>query len=114
MYFDVRKALLEIEARDAATPATLATQNNKQDEKPSNVAEVASVAVAKPQSQKTAEIIILDAVRAGNRRHGPASRASGLGTTNGYNEIERLRSNGKLHCAKDGLLTVVEDGDDAA
>ena len=73
-------------------------------ENPSRIAEVAGVAVAEGQSQKTAEIIILDAVRAGNRRHGPASRASGLGTTNGYNEIERLRSTGKLHCAKDGLL----------
>lgn len=108
MFFDAKKALLEMEARNAAIPATQDTKS------PENSPRIAGIAVAERKSQKSAEITILDAVRAGNRRHGPASRASGLGTTNGYNEIERLRSNGKLHCAKDGLLTVIEGGDDAA
>jgi hypothetical protein len=58
------------------------------------------------EDQKSAEVIILDAVRAGNWSPGMIARASRLGVTKAYQEIDKLRSEGKIHQARDGVLTV--------
>ncbi|MCP4182433.1 MAG: hypothetical protein GY761_03835 [Hyphomicrobiales bacterium] len=111
MYFDVRAALLKIERGIPATSATPATQERKQPKKQPRVANVAEVAASQLKNQKSAEVIILDAVRAGNWSPGMIARASRLGTTKAYQEIEKLRSEGKIHQARDGVLTVaVPDG----
>ena len=52
------------------------------------------------------DVIDLSAVR--------AARVAKLGNNKNSREIEHLRSAGKLHCTKDGLLTVIEGGNDAA
>jgi hypothetical protein len=80
-----------------------------QAEKQSYVAKVAEVAASQPQNQKSAEVIILDAVRAGKRSHGTVARTSMLGVTRTYQEIDKLRDNGKIHQASDGKLSVAED-----
>ena len=72
-----------------------------------NSPHVADVAGSQPQNQKSAEIIIQDAVRAGKRSHGTIARTSMLGVTRTYQEIDKLRDEGKLHQASDGILTVV-------
>ncbi|MCP4182562.1 MAG: hypothetical protein GY761_04495 [Hyphomicrobiales bacterium] len=59
------------------------------------------------ENQKSVEVIILDAVRAGSWSPGMIARASRLGVSKAYQEIDRLLSEGKLHHARDGILTVV-------
>ncbi len=63
---------------------------------------------SQPEKQKSVEVIILDAVRAGNWSPGMIARASRLGVSKAYQEIDRLRSEGKLHQARDGILTVAK------
>jgi hypothetical protein len=109
MYFDVRAALLEIEGTTPATPATSATPQPEMSQNTPGVAEVAEVAASQSENRKSAEVIILDAVRAGNWSPGMVARASRLGVTMACQEIDKLRDNGKIHQASDGKLIVAED-----
>ena len=66
MWFDPKAALAKIE-REAGHPATSATPATSAVEKGPQVAEVAEVAAPKLPKRETAEIVILEAIRAGNR-----------------------------------------------
>jgi len=104
MWFDPKAALAKIE-REAGHPATSATPATSVVEKVPQVAEVAEVAAPEPPKRKTAEIVIIEAISAGNLRHGPVAKASGLGATKTYQEIDRMLHAGLIAQAQDGKLS---------
>ncbi len=57
-----------------------------------------------------AEVTILDAIRAGNRRDGAVVTKTKLGVTRTYQLVEQLIADGQIHQAHDGLLSVVGTG----
>ena len=99
MWFDAKAALAKIEM-EAAYTATSATSEAEKAKKVPQIAEVAEVAAPEPPKQKTAEIVILDASRAGHLRHGPVAKSSGLGATKTYQEIDRMLHAGLIDQAR--------------
>lgn len=76
------------------------------------------VEVAACRSQKTetslstgqgADIVILAAIRAGNRSPGTVASETKLGATPTYQLIDKLRAEGRISQARDGELSVVEE-----
>ena len=111
MWFDAKAALAKIE-REAGHPATLATSATSVVEKVPQVAKVAEVAAADPPKRKSAEIIILEAIRTGNHRHGPVAKAAGIGATKVYQEIDRMLRAGLIAQAIDGKLSELQSEDE--
>ena len=61
------------------------------------------------ETRQSPDTLILTAVRSGNHRPGPIAIATGLGATRAYQTINRMLSEGLIHQAKDGILSVVSE-----
>lgn len=109
MWFDAKAALREIENQHLtpATSATSATRGGENEVPCSNVADVAAPESQNPQIGQLPDLAVLEAIALGNVRPGPIATHTNLGATVTYQLLDKLIALGRIHQARDGVLSVV-------